>query len=162
MDDIVSSTTNQSQQQADTPPIQAVFSSCPERASSTDKATSEVPFKVNEIICLENDSKYLYGEVIQLLHDRGLCWFRPMCLVVYDRSAGDRPSPIIEPTQLIDLQSGSDLLWPITLFRPALDTEVVSLLPLLSDRYSVADKFPNKQYLNRFIQQVWQDNRDKF
>ena len=161
MDDIVSSTANQSQQQADTSAIQAAISSCSKRASSID-TTSEAPFQVNEIICLENNSSYLYGEVIQLLRDRGLCWFRPMCLVVYDRSISDRPSPIIEPSQLIDLQSGSDLLWPITLFRPALDTEVISLLPLLSDRYSLAERFVDKQYLNRFIQQVWQDNRDKF
>ncbi len=160
MDDIVSSTTKQSQQ-TDPAPIQAVFSSCPTRALSIDKAISDVPFKVNEIICLENDCRYLYGEVIQLVVSRGLCWFRPMCLVVSQRS-GDRPSPIIEPTQLIDLQSGSDLLWPITLFRPALDTEVVSLLPLLGDRYSPSVNTSNKQYLNRFIQQVWQDNRDKF
>ena len=159
MDDIVSSTTNHSQQ-TDTAPIQAVFNSCPARASSIDRATP-IPFKVNEIICLENDCRYLYGEVIQLLPSRGLCWFRPMCLVVYEGSS-DRPSPIIEPTQLIDLQSGSDLLWPITLFRSVLDTEVVSLLPLLGDRYSPSVNTSNKQYLNRFIQQVWQDNRDKF
>ena len=159
MDDTVSSTTNQSQQ-TDSAPI-AVFSNCSTRASSTDRATSDVPFKVNEIICLENDCRYLYGEVIQLLPSRGLCWFRPMCLVV-SQGSGDRPSPIIEPTQLIDLQSGSDLLWPITLFRPALDTEVVSLLPLLGDRYSPSVNTSNKQDLNRFIQQVWQDNRDKF
>ena len=157
MDDIVSSTTNS--QQIDTAPIQTVFNSCPSQASSIDRATSEVPFKVNEIICLENDSKYLYGEVIQLLPSRGLCWFRPMCLV-FSEDSGDRPS-IIEPTQPIDLQSGSDLLWPITLFRPALDTEVISCLPFLSDRHSPVST-PNKQYLNKFIQQVWQDNRDKF
>lgn len=160
MDDIVSSTKNQSQQ-TDPLAIQAVLNGCPTQASSIDRVISEIPFKVNEIICLENHSRYLYGEVIQLLPNRGLCWFRPMCLVVFKES-GDRPSPIIEPTQLIDLQSGSDLLWPITLFRPALDTEVVSLLPLLGDRYSPSVNTPNKQYLNRFIQQVWRDNRDKF
>ena len=161
MDDIVSSTTNQSEQ-TDTAPIQAVFSGCPTQASIIDRAISDVPFKVNEIICLQNDCTYLYGEVIQLLPKRGLCWFRPMCLVVSDLG-GDRRSPIIEPTQLIDLQSGSDLLWPISLFRPALDTEVISLLPLLSDRHSPSvNKSPNRQYLNRFIQQVWRDNRDKF
>ena len=135
MDDIVSSTINQSQQ--------------------TDTASD--PFKVNEIICLENDSRYLYGEVIQILATRGLCWFRPMCLVVCDLASDST----IEQTQLIDLHSGSDLLWPINLFRPALDTEVISWLPLLSDRH-LANKSLNKQSLNRFIQQVWQDNRDKF
>lgn len=160
MDDIVSSTKNQSQQ-TDTAPIQAVLNSCSTQASSINKVISEIPFKVNEIICLENDFRYLYGEVIQLLPNRGLCWFRPMCLAV-SKESGDRPSPIIKATQLIDLQSGSDLLWPITLFRPALDTEVISLLPLLSDRYSASVSTSNKQYLNRFIQQVWRDNQDKF
>ena len=155
MDDIVSSTTNQLEQQTNTVPIRAVSSSCPQASSIADTAPD--PFKVNEIICLENDSKYLYGEVIQLLPSRGLCWFRPMCLVISDVASDSTR----EPTQLIDLQSGSDLLWPTTLFRPALDTEVISWLPLKCDRH-LANKSLNKQSLNKFIQQVWQDNRDKF
>ena len=154
MDDIVSSTINQSQQ---TPaPIRGISSSCPTPTPIID--TGSNPFKVNEIICLENDYTYLYGEVIQLLPSRGLCWFRPMCLVISDLALDSTR----EQTQLIDLQSGSDLLWPTSLFRPALDTEVISWLPLLSDRNSLANKSSNKQSLNKFIHQVWQDNRDKF
>ena len=161
MDDIVSSTTNQlPEHQTDNASLQDVSYSYPMQTSSPiDRTVSNIPFKVNEIICLENDCTCLYGEVIQLLPSRELCWFRPMCLVSFD-PATDFTT---EPTQLIDLQSGSDLLWPIALFRTVLDTEVISFLPQLSDRnFAQANKSSGKQSLNRFIQQVWQDNRDKF
>lgn len=162
MDNIVSSTTNQFKQQTDTASTQDVFSGCPTETLTTGRDLSVVCFKVNEIVCLENDRTYLYGEVIQLLLDRGLCWFRPICLIVSE-GAGERYSPAVEAARPIDLQFGSDLFWPISLFRPVLDTEVVNFLPLLSDRYSPStNKSPNRQYLNRFIQQVWQNNIDHF
>ena len=42
----------------------------------------ELPLKVNQIVCLEHQDSTLYGEVIQLIPRRSLCWFRPMCLVI--------------------------------------------------------------------------------
>lgn len=160
MDDIVSSTTNQlPEHQTDNTPLQDVSGSYPTQTSPIGITTSDIPFKVNEIICLENDCTCLYGEIIQLLPNRGLCWFRPMCLVAFDPAT----QWATQPTQLIDLQSGSDLLWPISLFRPVLDTEVISFLPHLSDRSGdLANKSSGKQSLNKFIHQVWQNNQDKF
>ncbi len=38
--------------------------------------------KVNQIACLEYGNNNLYGEVIQLVPLRQLCWFRPICLVL--------------------------------------------------------------------------------
>ena len=126
--------------------------------NDTSYSSVDLDFKVNEIICLENQNTCLYGEVIQILPSRGLCWFRPMCLVVSD--AGNSS---FEPKQSIDQRSGSDLLWPIDLFRAALDTEVVGFLTQLSDRDRlVANKISSRQCLNKFLQQVWQDNQDKF
>ncbi len=113
-------------------------------------------FKTNEIICLENHDTCLYGEVIQILPNRGLCWFRPMCLIVSDAADSSLE-------QIVDLQSGSDLLWPINLFRAALDTEVIGFLSQLKDRDRFsASKTSNRQCLNKFVRQVWQDNQDKF
>lgn len=122
-------------------------------------SSSTVNFQVNQIICLEHQNLCLYGEVIELIPLRQLCWFRPICLSKLDHEHDSN----LESSELIDLQSGSDLLWPITLFRPALDTEVIYLLVELNNiRESVTSKKANRQYLNKFVRQVWQANRDKF
>ena len=114
--------------------------------------------QANQIVCLEHQNKSLYGEAIELVAKRGLCWFRPMCLVVRADDNSD-----IESTLFVDLQSSSDLLWPAVLFRPALDLEIIDYLPHLKDsNRSSLDKSPNKQYLNKFVRQVWQANQDKF
>lgn len=111
----------------------------------------------NQIVCLEHHNNCLYGEAIDLVTNRGLCWFRPVCLVLKFDGGLE-----LEPARLIDLQSGSDLLWPAALFRPALDTEVIDYLPQLKDDRAEVDKISNKQYLNQFVRQVWQENQDKF
>ena len=114
--------------------------------------------RANQIVCLEHQNKVLYGEAIELIAERGLCWFRPICLVI----TADGNSEL-ESARFIDLQSGSDLLWPAILFRPALDLEIIDYLPHLKDpNYNSTDKSSNKQYFNKFVRQVWQANQDKF
>lgn len=117
-------------------------------------------FTVKQIICLEHQNACLYGEVIQLLPQRQLCWFRPMCMTKDDFSGNFNDAS----SDVINLKSCSDLLWPMILFRPALDTEVISFLHLLSNdaAESSVQKGSSAQYLNKFIQQVWQSNKDKF
>lgn len=119
-------------------------------------ATTDLHFQANQIVCLDHQDASLYGEVIQSIAHRKLCWFRPICLVV---SQFDRQSE----ARTIDLQSGvSDLLWPTVLFRPALDTEIIHHLAQLKDKsLGLMDKKSNR-HLNRFVQQVWQANQDKF
>lgn len=121
--------------------------------------TKDLCFKTNQIVCLEHQDANLYGEVIQLIPHRGLCWFRPICLIVAELDYSLKS----EQTRAIDLQAGvSDLLWPTALFRPALDTEVIAHLARLKDpNQNLMDKKPNR-HLNRFVQQVWQANQDKF
>lgn len=167
------------------------------------------PLKVNQIACLEHDNNNLYGEVIQLVPRRQLCWFRPLCLVISSsKEASDSDwgesfseswevtplqesgqalfpqsatkhypkttasdscndlsalSYLPQETRLINLQSGSDLLWPATLFRPALDTEVIGFLAQLQEANQTSiDPALNKKYFNKFIYQVWQAHQDKF
>jgi hypothetical protein len=159
-----------------------------------------LPLKVNQIVCLEHQSSNLYGEVIQLIPHRQLCWFRPLCLVIaadtqssfqseskerslelglrqkelaskWEQKSGDHSEHLetietiesAEETHLIDLQSGSDLLWPDSLFRPALDVEIIYLLPQLQDINHYSDKKrSNQKYLNKFIHLFWQAHQDKF
>ena len=118
-----------------------------------------IPFKESQIICLEHRGTCLYGEVIQLILERQMCWFRPICMTIKCLDS-DRDG---ENRELIQLQFSSDLLWPINLFRPAFDTEVIALLADLDDnRKPKQNKISHRQYLNRFIRQVWAANRDKF
>lgn len=121
---------------------------------------SSLPFKVNQIICLEHEQTCLYGEVIQLIPSREMCWFRPICMIALN-SQGE---PTVNNSDLIHLHSGSDLLWPITLFRHALDTEVICLLANLNDDTNKLKpaQVSCRQYLNQFITQVWRANQDKF
>ncbi len=171
--------------------------------------SAKMSLKVNQIACLEYGNNNLYGEVIQLVPLRQLCWFRPICLVLSSSMSsndsnlwkslskpsevppiqeGRQPFSVQETTKyspktisssspkdlsdpysrtqearLINLQSGSDLLWPAILFRPALDTEVIWFLAQLQEvNHAAIDRTLNQQYLNTFIHQVWQANQDKF
>ncbi|MDZ8096313.1 MAG: hypothetical protein RMZ42_30910 [Nostoc sp. DedQUE05] len=100
-----------------------------------------------QIVSLEYGDRNLYAEVIQFVVSRQLCWVRPLLMVTF-----------IEESPLItDLRDASDLLWPANLFRPALDTEVITFLSqlLAKEPKTEADSVA-KQQLNQFIHQLWQ------
>ena len=104
-------------------------------------------FQPGQIVSLEHEDRNLYAEVIQVVVSRQLCWVRPLLLVTFTPEL-----PLI-----IDLRDASDLLWPISLFRPALDTEVITLLSqvLAKETKAEPDLFAQQQ-LNQFIHQLWQ------
>lgn len=109
-------------------------------------------FQPGQIVSLEHGDRNLYAEVIQVVISRQLCWVRPL-LLVKDR----QELPIIT-----DLRDGSDLLWPINLFRPALDTEVITLLSqVLVKEPKTEPDLAAKQQLHQFIQQLWQEYQEK-
>ncbi len=116
-------------------------------------------FQDSQIICLEYQGTYLYAEVIDVVQARQMCWGRPLMLAV----CAEPMSP--EPPVLYDLREGADLLLPVTLFRPALDTE---LIPLLAQLEAIAKHQPPDapliahRQLRNFIQQVWQAHPDNF
>jgi hypothetical protein len=100
-----------------------------------------------QIVSLEHGDKNLYAEVIQFVVSRQLCWVRPLLMVT-----------LIEESPLItDLRDASDLLWPANLFRPALDTEVITFLSqVLAKEPKTEPNSTAKQQLNQFIHQLWQ------
>lgn len=109
-------------------------------------------FKPAQIVCLECNSTRLYGDVIQVIPERGTCWMRPTLLAIFTANE--------ELTQLYDLRQTADLLWSLDFFRPALDTEVIALLVQLN-----APDFPPqssrivRQQLHAFMDRVWQADR---
>lgn len=113
-------------------------------------------FQPRQIVCLEHEATRLYAEVIQVVESRQVCWVRPLLL-------GEFPSsyPPLEP-QLSDLRPSADLLWPLALFRPAIDTEVLPLLVQLLASEPQTEREPvAQQQFNQFIRQVWQFHQER-
>jgi hypothetical protein len=104
-------------------------------------------FQPGQIVSLEHGDSNLYAEVIQVVVSRQSCWVRPLVLVTH----------IQEPLIITDLRDASDLLWPLHLFRPAIDTEVITFLSqvLAKEPKNEPDSVAKLQ-LNQFIHQFWQ------
>ena len=109
-------------------------------------------FKPGQIVSLECGDACLHSEVIQVVEARQVCWVRPLMLVV---SVSGKDSPT-EYT-LSDLRDGADLLWPLSLFRAALDTEAISLLTELHslDAEKKDGAIASRQ-LRDFVDRVWE------
>ncbi|MBE9189717.1 hypothetical protein IQ230_04920 [Gloeocapsopsis crepidinum LEGE 06123] len=115
-------------------------------------------FQPRQIVYLENNNQRLYAEVIQVVDSRQMCWVRPLVLVTF------RSEPSVTFDQLpsvTDLRSTADLFWYSTLFRPALDTEVIPFLveQMATDPSSETNPIDVAQ-LNQFIRRVWQAYQD--
>jgi hypothetical protein len=109
-----------------------------------------------QIVCLEHQQTYLYGEVIQIIACRQMAWVRPLLLCRKSSFIVDTPSE--HQPSVFDLRQGADLFWPLKLFRPAIDTEVLPLWAQFQawDLQPEQDKATSRHQLHQFIQQVWQ------
>jgi hypothetical protein len=113
-------------------------------------------FQPCQIVCLDHENTRLYADVIQVVDSRQICWVRPLMLtIVPDDNVNVLPT-------LYDLRQGADLVWPVTLFRPALDTEVIPLLMQLDAPDATADASDTHRQLSWFVRQVWQANQSDF
>jgi hypothetical protein len=109
-------------------------------------------FKSGQIVSLECGDACLHSEVIQVVEARQVCWVRPLMLVVLE--SGKESS---EEYTLSDLRDGVDLLWPLSLFRAAVDTEVISLLTQLhSLDAQKQDAVIASRQLRDFVDRVWE------
>jgi hypothetical protein len=97
-------------------------------------------FTPHQIVSLFCKNRTLYGEVIQVIESRSALWLRPLWLIVADNF------------ETIDVREGSDLILPMDLFNPALDTEVIK------DNYIANISYP----LQEFVQQVCQSYPEYF
>ncbi|MFM7405450.1 MAG: hypothetical protein ACKO3K_01960 [Cuspidothrix sp.] len=109
-------------------------------------------FQSGQIVSLDYSNQHLYAEVIETVVSRQLCWVRPLLLV---NSREELPL-------IIDVRDVSDLLWPLELFRAALDTEVIAFLEQIfpKDIKSEADLVAKQQF-NSFIHQLWEAYQNK-
>jgi hypothetical protein len=120
-------------------------------------------FQPSQIVCLEHETTRLYAEIIEFVEARQVCWVRPLLLAV--AVADSEPLSVLSPEQLTlyDLRWGADLLWPASLFRPALDTEVIPLLVYLDDPDGRSTNDPDvHMQLSYFVRKVWQAYKSVF
>ena len=105
-------------------------------------------FQAGQIVYLEEGNTRLYAEVIQVVVSRQLCWVRPLLLEI---NSG-------EESEISDLRKAFDLIWPINLFRPALDVEAIGLISQVLLEEPKAEATPNfcKEQLHEFINRLWQ------
>ena len=107
-----------------------------------------------QIAYLEHQTHRLYGEVIQIVSERQLCWMRPLLLADY-----------FDPDQaelVCRFHEVSDLLWPLEQFQPALDVELMPLLAQAGSKQDAPSETSNarscssQQHLRGFIDRLWQ------
>ena len=123
---------------------------------------SNFNFKGNQIVCLEHDNSFLYAEVIQVIETRNTCWVRPWLLKILS-SAPNQFSNLPEKQRIFDLRESSDLVLPISLFRLALDTEVIPLLSELDAlKTQEQDLIIARKQLRQFVEIVWQAYKSFF
>ncbi len=114
-------------------------------------------FTPQQIVYLAHNSHRLYCEVVQVVETRQLCWVRPLCLADVGEEREIYPQ-LFTPKLLMDVRSTSDLLYPIILFQPALDTEVIPLLTQLASPDGLLNHNPiAKEKLHQFITKIWQE-----
>jgi hypothetical protein len=104
-------------------------------------------------VCLSDpvQQQCLYGELIQVVAERGIAWLRPIILVEPAESL--LPTP---PRVWVDLRQGPDLLLPMSLVHPALDTDVLPFLSLVAEscRNTPAQAEQARYQLNQFIRRL--------
>ncbi|NEP18730.1 MAG: hypothetical protein F6J97_17825 [Leptolyngbya sp. SIO4C1] len=119
-----------------------------------------IDIQPSQILYLEHSDARLYTEVIQTVRHCRL-WARPLMLVqglppdpyqrqqAIEAAAADVASCALT---LYDLKAAPDLVWPVSAFHTAFDTDFFSLLFHLKLSDSVGDAQTVRQHFDRFLQ----------
>ena len=101
---------------------------------------SPLLFCTQEIVYIENQELRLFAEVIQTIPDRNRCWVKPLALAIYMD---------FQFKLLHNLQECAQLILPVSLFRVALDTEVVPVMMELFQLEKIPDRCQNSNSIDR-------------
>ncbi|NEP02639.1 MAG: hypothetical protein F6K58_29125 [Symploca sp. SIO2E9] len=127
------------------------------------KSLTAYKFHSSQIVYLEYENARLYGEVIEFVESRQVCWVRPLILAVPAIGSDLLPLISLENLTLYDLRQGADLLLPACLFQEAIDSEVIPLLVELNNpETQLVSKADTHQQLRHFINQVWEAYKSEF
>ena len=111
----------------------------------------------HQIVYLEHGATRLYAEVIDIVSARHLCWARPLVLAKLTQPAIAIWTDMADLTSgvLYNLKDSPDIIWPLCLFNPALDTEVFQLLSLLQRVVDEPNSRDGIQHMQRFVHELW-------
>lgn len=114
----------------------------------TDKY-SPVEFKTDRIVCIDRENLHLFAEVIDTITASSRCWVKPLTI------AKSTPESF-KLEFLHDLRDAAQLILPASLFRNALDTEVLPLISELFHPEKHSEKSANAQrILYKFIADLY-------
>jgi hypothetical protein len=98
----------------------------------------------SQIVSASTPNYQFFGEVIDVVTDRGVCWVRPLLLV----KKGEEDTKI-------DVRQGSDLVFPLFYFEPALDGDILPFLnDLVKDDDEGASFVSNHPQLTQFLREL--------
>lgn len=93
--------------------------------------------------------------MVQVITTRELCWVRPLILAKLSLEAAIFEDFVPEK-QVVDVRLTSDLIFPMNLFRAALDIEVIPILSQLEKMDLTPSKIQiAKGELQDFIKNFW-------
>ncbi|MDA0266677.1 MAG: hypothetical protein O3A14_06865 [Cyanobacteria bacterium] len=104
----------------------------------------------NQIVYLAQGDTRLYGEVIQVVESRDRCWVRPLAIVDIE------PDPSHHQATCHQIPQGPDVIWPLSWFSPALDTDWLAILTTLPHTPSY-----DRATANQRLRQLWQDRESR-
>jgi hypothetical protein len=126
-------------------------------------------FDCGQIVAIDNTNSVLYGEIIQTIPQRQMCWVRVLAIAQLSPQSSKAQYTQASLYQdsdgvIINLHGAIDLLFPLNLFRVALDSEIMPLLSKINpyEPHDLLDSPNSRQRLNQFLQEIWQNNPDKF
>jgi hypothetical protein len=112
----------------------------------TDKNPS-LALKTDRIVCIDLENLHLFAEVIDTIAVSDRCWLRPLAIA---RSNSES----FKLEFIHNLRDTAQLILPISLFRDALDTEV---LPLISELFHPAQDSDRSRDSQRVLYQFIAD-----
>ena len=141
----------------------------------TDRALNRrTSLQPHQIVYAEGGDERLYAEVIQIIPERKTCWARPITIVLASHTtviAEDFPhkSSTVD-SEWHDLRQASDLLLPMDLFQPALDMDLLPLLPQIYGPQELVMAEPEmatkatiaQRHLNQFVRHLCTAHPEKF
>ncbi|MEM6520677.1 MAG: hypothetical protein AAF892_01825 [Cyanobacteria bacterium P01_D01_bin.71] len=101
---------------------------------------------VYQIIYLECKEARLYGELVQRVEDRHICWVRPISL----QFALDTTNSV----KFLDVRNGPDIICADCAIHPMLDTDWLAVLATMSTDKVECDYPKANQHLQEFLKRL--------
>lgn len=101
-------------------------------------------FSIYPIVFINHKGTSLYGELVQTVESRNLCWLRPLLLHASD---GDS-----EASSVVNLRNGPDVICSNQIIQPVLDTDWLDLSSKLCEGDEACSFSQANQHLRQFLQ----------